>query len=281
MEKGVAAAIAPSLEPREKDIEGSSFYRPLYASAEPSSEQGREACLNEKSMPWLPEVSLPDAKSPGRAALGWRPRWLLSQPLPPGWLTGSLVTLLLAAVLGRGSQRRGRQWLALVAASAPCVVGFALAHHRLSFLAEGLSQTWWCIPREGIFQRNAQLARDVLTLGALASLPSFVRRSPRRARRWLPLVRRWQPEARRCPRQPRTRSIRARTREREARTPLVRARRFLYSRGRRRGGAATACQPRSSHRVPTSLLPLSTTVERGPGGEAPAQSLTNPGHRRM
>ncbi len=143
-----------------------------YGKGVDSSPHG--SCFNAKSEPWLPEVELSAPPLAGLDGVVWRPRWLLTNA-PRPWRLGALSAAVVTVALGVVWRRRpGWRRVSVVTAMAPAVTGLALAHHHMVRLAAGLTSSWWCVPREEVFQRHAQLARDSLTLGAMTSLAASV-----------------------------------------------------------------------------------------------------------
>lgn len=179
------ADIAPSL-PTPKEARA--------IDREPGDEENREACFNEKALPWLPSVALPFPGAPGAAALAFRPREALREhPRQVVWLSAGVLSLGLAAFWRKRPLWRS---VAVLLALVPAVVGVAEAQQLLARLREGLSLPFHCVPREGVFQRHAQLARDALAAGYLASLGlllivgvlASVLFRPRRGREFFPVA---------------------------------------------------------------------------------------------
>jgi hypothetical protein len=140
---------------------------PSAAATYLTGESRREACVNTKADAFLPEISLPDPSAPGTQALGWRPVGALREH--PEWLRWGLAAGLI--VLGGAAlRRRTDRQAALVLALGPLALGLAESQRQLGRLGEGLSLPFSCVPREGVFQRLAQLSRDATAAGALVSL---------------------------------------------------------------------------------------------------------------
>ncbi|RYE81906.1 MAG: hypothetical protein EOO75_21485, partial [Myxococcales bacterium] len=146
---------------------------PVAPGPQPDGEQRRETCVNARSLPWLPAVDLPHPDQPGQQALGWR--------LGPGsgqrdiWMAITLVVSAFTMVLTASLRRRPRlRWLMVPIALGPLVAGLILSCHHLDRAATGMAVTWSCVPREGVFQRHAQLARDTLAPALVVSLGALL-----------------------------------------------------------------------------------------------------------